>query len=70
MPSRQSAADLLVLPLAYLTTGLPSGESITAADVTEVENAMLAVEMRLPPTQCNFQPILQPESAGALRRRA
>jgi hypothetical protein len=54
----QSANDLMGVNLASLTTGAPSGEIITAADVTQVEKAMLAVEMRTPPTFCNFQPLL------------
>ena len=54
----QSAADLVGINLADLVTGAPSGQIITAADLTQVHNAMLAVEMRNPPTQCNFQPLL------------
>ena len=55
----QSAADLVGVNLPDLTTGAPSGEIISASDVAQVENAMLAVEMRLPPSQCNFQLILK-----------
>ena len=54
----QSATDLIGVNLADLNTGSPSGQMITPADVLEVEKAMLAVEMRTPPTQCNFQPLL------------
>jgi Zn-dependent metalloprotease len=54
----QSAADLMGVNLPDLTTGALSGEVITAADLTEIEEAMLAVEMRTPPTFCNFQPLL------------
>jgi Zn-dependent metalloprotease len=54
----QSATDLIGVNLADLNTGAPSGQIITAADVVEVQKAMLAVEMRTPPTQCNFQPLL------------
>ena len=54
----QSATDLIGVNLADLTTGAPSGQVITTADVGEVEKTMLAVEMRMPPTQCNFQPLL------------
>jgi Zn-dependent metalloprotease len=54
----QSAADLIGINLADLSTGSPSGQSITAADVAEVKKAMLAVEMRNPPTFCGFQPLL------------
>ncbi len=54
----QSAADLVGVNLADLVTGAPSGQIITAADLTQVHKAMLAVEMRNPPTQCGFQPLL------------
>ena len=54
----QSAADLVGVNLADLATGAPSGQIITAADLAQVHKAMLAVEMRNPPTQCNFQPLL------------
>ena len=54
----QSASDLVGVNLASLTTGAPSGEIITAADLAQVHKAMVAVEMRNPPTQCNFQPML------------
>ena len=55
----QSANDLIGVNLPDLTTGAPSGEIITASDVTQVQKAMLAVEMRLSPGFCNFQPILK-----------
>ncbi|HEX4439729.1 MAG TPA: M4 family metallopeptidase [Thermoanaerobaculia bacterium] len=54
----QSAADLIGVNLPDLNTGAPSGQIITAADVDQVKKAMLAVEMRNPPTQCGFQPLL------------
>jgi uncharacterized repeat protein (TIGR01451 family) len=54
----QSANDLLGVNLNKLTDGTPSGEIITAADVAEVQKAALAVELRTPPTFCNFQPLL------------
>jgi len=38
--------------------GSPSGEIISARDCDQVAKAMLAVEMRNLPTQCNFQPLL------------
>ncbi len=44
--------------LPDLTTGAPSGQVINAADLIEIQQAMLAVEMRTPPTFCNFQPLL------------
>ena len=54
-----SAQDLLGQNLPDLVTGDPSGEIITPADMVEVEQAMLAVEMRTPPDFCNFQPLLR-----------
>ncbi len=54
----QSASDLIGVNLKDLVTGAPSGQIISAADVAQVHKAMLAVEMRNPPTQCGFQPLL------------
>jgi Zn-dependent metalloprotease len=54
----QSCSDLLGVNLADLKTGAPSGASITPADCAQVAKAALAVELRNPPTQCNFQPLL------------
>jgi Zn-dependent metalloprotease len=54
----QSCTDLLGVNLNDLLTGMPSGQSITLADCAEVAEAMLAVDMRTPPDQCNFQPLL------------
>lgn len=53
-----AATDLIGVDLPDLTTGDPSGQKITAADVAEVHKATLAVELRNPPTFCNFQPLL------------
>jgi hypothetical protein len=53
----QSCADLEGVPLNALNGG-PSGEVITPADCAEVASMVEAVELRLPPTQCNFQPLL------------
>ena len=55
-----SCADLIGVNLNDLSTGTPSGQMISAADCTEVANAMTAVEMRDEPVQCNFQPMLDP----------
>jgi len=57
-----SANDLLGINLqnlstTSLSTGL-SGQMITAIDVQQVVKAMLAVEMRINPDACNYQPIL------------
>ncbi|ARV08337.1 bacillolysin [Winogradskyella sp. PC-19] len=57
-----SAQDLLGVNLEGLSTTTtpagPSGEIISATDVQTVMNAILAVEMRMNPDACNFQPIL------------
>ena len=42
--------------------GAPSGEVITTADCQQVANAIAAVEMERPPTQCNFGPLLDPNT--------
>jgi len=54
----QSCSDLLGENLADLSTGALSGQSISASDCAQVAKAALAVELRTPPTQCNFQPLL------------
>jgi Zn-dependent metalloprotease len=54
----QSCADLVGAPLNGFG-GFPS-EVIAASDCAEVANMTEAVELRLPPTQCNFQPLLDP----------
>jgi Zn-dependent metalloprotease len=54
----QSCSDLIGSDLASLTDGSPSGEIITAADCDAVASAMLAVEMRMEPVQCEFEPLL------------
>ena len=66
-----SAQDLLGINLKALSTesaptGL-SGEIITAADVQTVMDVILAVEMRINPDTCNFQPLLttSPEPCAA-----
>lgn len=57
----QSCADLTGTNLADLQTGAPSDQMIAASDCAQVAKAVLAVEMRTPPTQCNFQPLLAKE---------
>ena len=54
----QSCSDLIGTNVADLLTGAPSGQVITASDCAQVAKAALAVELRTPPTQCNFQPML------------
>ena len=61
-----SCADLIGLPLEGLSTeetpAGPSGESFTAADCASVTAMIAAVELRTEPTQCNFQPLLDPNA--------
>ncbi|MCH9648912.1 MAG: M4 family metallopeptidase [Deltaproteobacteria bacterium] len=42
--------------------GVVSGQTISSADCAEVSKAIAAVELRTLPTQCNFQPLLQPNA--------
>lgn len=53
-----SCADLVGVNLKSLKTGAPSGEVIAKTDCVQVAKTMLAVEMRSPPTQCGFTPLL------------
>ncbi|MCV2363180.1 M4 family metallopeptidase [Paucibacter sp. DJ1R-11] len=55
---QQSCSDLTGVNLASLTTGAASGEIITASDCAQVGKVVTAIELRTPPTQCNFQPLL------------
>lgn len=57
-----SCTDLIGVNLEGLTTsetaaGL-SGEIITASDYNQLVNALLAVEMRMDPASCDYEPIL------------
>ncbi len=53
----QSCTDLTGVALTGFN-GLPSGQAITAFDCAQVAEMTAAVELRTPPTQCNFQPLL------------
>jgi Zn-dependent metalloprotease len=60
-----SCTDLIGQPLAGLSTGAPagpSGQSFSAADCAQVSAMIAAVELRTEPTQCNFQPALNPNT--------
>lgn len=64
-----SCADLVGQPINTVTTE-PNATAtpatpITAADCTQVAKAMVAVEMRKDPVQCNFQPLLAPGKVSA-----
>lgn len=54
----QSCRDLTGATLNDLSTGQPSADVISAADCSEVAKAMVAVEMRRDPAQCNFVSLL------------
>ena len=67
-----SCADLTGVAVTELSTAASTavaGETVTAADCTQVANAIAAVELRVEPVQCNFQPLLEqgapPQSCGA-----
>jgi Zn-dependent metalloprotease len=61
-----SCADLIGQSLEGLSTSStpagPSGEAITSADCASVAAMIAAVELRTEPTQCNFQPALDPDT--------
>jgi Zn-dependent metalloprotease len=57
-----SCADLTAQPLTALPGG-PTGEMITAGDCAQVSTMIAAVELRTPPTFCNFPPLLDPRTA-------
>lgn len=53
-----SASDLVGINLPDLITGVPSGQSISLFDLDQVHKATVAVELRTPPAQCGFPPLL------------
>ena len=61
-----ACSTLTGVDLPELSTSVPnagsSGKTITAADCAEVADAIAAVELRTLPTQCNFQPLLDPDA--------
>lgn len=62
----QACIDLVDVPLSRPSTDdasiVASGESIAAADCAAVTRAIAAVELRIAPDQCTFEPILQPDA--------
>ncbi|WP_457420211.1 M4 family metallopeptidase [Roseateles sp. P5_E7] len=54
----QSCRDLTGTALNDLKTGAISGEVINANDCAQVTKMVAAVELRSPPSQCSFQPLL------------
>jgi Zn-dependent metalloprotease len=59
-----SCEDLIGQPLNGLSTGAPVayGGAISAEDCAEVTDMIAAVQLRVDPTQCNFQPALDPNT--------
>ena len=57
----QSCADLIGQPITDYRTGANSPQVITGSDCDQVAATMVAVEMRRPPLQCRFQPLLAPD---------
>ena len=63
-----ACTDLIGQPLYALGTGGPgtwgtvAPETISAADCTAVANAVAAVQMATPPTQCSLTPLLNPNA--------
>ncbi|MPY89243.1 MAG: hypothetical protein GEU99_15120 [Luteitalea sp.] len=63
-----ACTDLIGQELTDLVTGEPAPDVIAPSDCEQAAKAMLAVEMRREPVQCNFQPILAkdpPDRCGA-----
>jgi len=56
-----SCQDLIGQQLFDLSTGMHSGQVITADDCNQVSIAMDAVEMRSPPDQCDYAQLLEPD---------
>ncbi|WP_323793935.1 M4 family metallopeptidase [Nocardioides sp.] len=68
----QSCTDLVGMEINQVSTETDGGQTpatpIVASDCTEVVNTMTAVEMRVEPVVCNFQPLLEagsPSVCGA-----
>lgn len=61
----QSCSDLIGTDLPDLQTGAASGQVISDADCGQVAKAALAVELRTPPTQCGFLPVLDKDPPTA-----
>jgi Zn-dependent metalloprotease len=69
-----ACADLVRQPLNELSTreddSTPSGEVISARDCATFDAAAAAVELRREPTQCNFQPMFDPNPPALCGPRA
>jgi len=60
-----ACSALTGLDLNKLDDGLPSGENISVSDCAQVSAIIDAVELRSPPTQCGYEPLLA-QNAPAL----
>lgn len=60
-----SCSDLIGAPLRDFRNGNVSTDVISSHDCSQVAKAMLAVEMSVPPAQCNFQPLLEKNTPAA-----
>ena len=56
----QSCSDLVGTTVPDLQTGASSGQAISSSDCSQLAKVITAVELRTPPVQCNFQPMLEP----------
>ncbi len=69
-----SCTALIGINLPALSTSSgsagPSGEIISAADCTEVADAIAATELRTEPTQCDFGPLLDPNAPAFVKVKA
>jgi bacillolysin len=54
----QSCSDLIGAALPDLQTGGASSSVISADDCSQLAKVVAAVELRTPPTQCGFEPVL------------
>ncbi len=55
-----SCSDLVGASLTDITTGATSSETINTGHCQQVAQVMLATEMREYPSQCKFEPVLEP----------
>jgi Zn-dependent metalloprotease len=57
-----SCSDLVGAPMTDLVTGEAIPQVVRSSDCNQVAAAMLATEMRLEPTQCEFSTVLAPDA--------
>jgi bacillolysin len=66
----QSCADLVGENLTDLWSGSPSGQALASSDCDQVAKAAAAVELRTPPFDCMFEPLLAKEPPAQCLVRA